>query len=276
MRSDAPAPASASAIDVAADPLGALRAGDHDRFLQVLMAESAHRPALLALFLLNLELARIPDAVREPMAGLIRLQWWRDALAADTIDQRHPVLSFLAATDLSARLDRAALGALIDARERELDASPLTRLDQLEAYAASTAGALNQAAARIIEAEPRLVRAAGTVGTAYGLLGILRALPFVVRRTTGAFASPPQDGAPIPPELRPLVETAAARAEDLLTASRHGHGRRAAPVLIQALLARQDLTRLRRYGFDLADARLQSRPPWTLARCLLARTIGRY
>ena len=53
---------------------------DPDRFLCALFAPAERRDDLLALLLFNDELARIPDAVTQPVTGLIRLQWWRDAL----------------------------------------------------------------------------------------------------------------------------------------------------------------------------------------------------
>ena len=57
-----------------------LRRQDPDRFLTALFA-GERREALFALYAFNLEIARTREAVREPMMGLIRLQWWRDALA---------------------------------------------------------------------------------------------------------------------------------------------------------------------------------------------------
>ena len=255
---------------VDANPLSTLRVGDHDRFVQVLLADPDDRPALVALFLLNLELARIPEMAREPMAGLIRLQWWRDALQAESAARTHPVLAFLRETDLLARLDRGRLLTLVDARERELDATPLGDVEGIEVYARATAGALTAAAAVVVRAPEPVVAKAEMVGTAYGLLGVLRALPFAVRRTAGPFR------ASLPPELAPLVRAAVVRAETLLAAARPLRGRRFAPALATALLARQDATRLTRAGFDPFDGRLSERPPWTMARCVVARAFGRY
>ncbi len=52
-----------------------------DRYLAALLAPAAERDALLALAAYSAELARVTFAVvREPAMGVIRLQWWRDAL----------------------------------------------------------------------------------------------------------------------------------------------------------------------------------------------------
>ena len=59
-----------------------LRRHDADRYLTALFAPGERREALFALYAFNLEIARMREAVSEPMMGLIRLQWWRDALEA--------------------------------------------------------------------------------------------------------------------------------------------------------------------------------------------------
>src|SRR5215469_407438 len=64
-------------------PVAALvRQHDHDRFQTALFAPSAQREALFALYAFNYEIARVRETVREPMLGRIRLQWWREVIAA--------------------------------------------------------------------------------------------------------------------------------------------------------------------------------------------------
>src|SRR5262249_48021126 len=57
-----------------------LRAADRDRFLATLFAPAEHRAALFALYVFNVEITRVREAAREPLAGEIRLQWWSDVL----------------------------------------------------------------------------------------------------------------------------------------------------------------------------------------------------
>ena len=66
------------------DPvIASARSGEPDRYLAALLAPPAARADLLALAAFASELARVPSLVtREPTMGEIRLQWWRDALAA--------------------------------------------------------------------------------------------------------------------------------------------------------------------------------------------------
>ena len=71
-----------------------------DRYLAATLAARPVRPALAAIAAFASELARIPATVSEPTLGDIRLQWWRDTLAAGRASQRrvlsgHPIADAL-------------------------------------------------------------------------------------------------------------------------------------------------------------------------------------
>lgn len=53
---------------------------DYERYLTALLAPAARRNSLWALYAFNHEIARIETMVREPMMGLVRYQWWHDAI----------------------------------------------------------------------------------------------------------------------------------------------------------------------------------------------------
>jgi len=151
-----------------------VRRHDHDRFLTVLLAPAPVRDALLALYAFNIEIARIPEAVSEPMMGQIRLQWWRETVEGlDRGETRgHAVAEALAATDIS----REGLLALVDARERDLSEEAFADLPALEAYADATSAAVMSLAAGALGATvPE--SAVRNAGIAYALTGLLRALP---------------------------------------------------------------------------------------------------
>ena len=67
-----------------------LRNHDYERYVMVLFADKARRPALFALYALHYEIARIPWAVNEKMLGLIRLQWWRDTVKTALTEKPAP------------------------------------------------------------------------------------------------------------------------------------------------------------------------------------------
>ena len=159
--------------------LAEARRCEPDRYLCALLAPPERRDALLALALLHHELARIPEIVSQPMAGMIRLQWWREALdevAAARPARRHPVVEALAPPLAAGLVEPAALHGLIDAREPALERLP-AELGALERYAATTSGALQSIVYGALGGrDPAEARAAAMIGTAYGLAGLGDAL----------------------------------------------------------------------------------------------------
>lgn len=74
-----------------------VRAHDYERYVTTLFAPRSVRPALWALYAFHHEIARVEQQVNEKLMGLIRLQWWHDALvqlyAGNVL--AHPVLAAL-------------------------------------------------------------------------------------------------------------------------------------------------------------------------------------
>lgn len=95
--------------------------GDEDFALSLRYAPVTERVRLGAIFAVQSELRRIPQLVKEPPLGEIRLQWWREALnaAAEGCDERtHPAASAIAATGGLSETARQSFERLIDARAR--------------------------------------------------------------------------------------------------------------------------------------------------------------
>ena len=95
-----------------------VRERDRDRYWSALFAPRPNRPALLALYAFNAELDHIPALVSEPMAGQIRLQWWRDAVDFATPGARtgNPVADTLSAAIIQHNLPKDRLIGMVDAR----------------------------------------------------------------------------------------------------------------------------------------------------------------
>ncbi len=163
-----------------------LRAGDRDRFLATLFAPAQQRGALFALYAFNLEIARIREAVRNPLAGEIRLQWWSDVLAGDARGsaEASPVAAALLAAVAQHALDLDRLRALIDARRFDLYDEPMATLVGLEAYADAAAGNILALAAQIVagRAVPELDALVRHAGRGQAIAGLLAAFPIHSRR----------------------------------------------------------------------------------------------
>jgi phytoene synthase len=153
-----------------------VRAGDPDRYYATLFAPAAARPHLFALYAFSLTVARVREAVSAPMAGEIRLQWWRDALQGEARGdvRANPVA---AALEEAIRVNRLGRQPFVDYED------PMPRVNDLEGYCGETASALFRLASLVIAngTEPGGAGAAGHAGVAYGITGLLRALPWHAR-----------------------------------------------------------------------------------------------
>ena len=156
------------------------KAGDPDRYVAALFAPSDARRHLFALYAFNAELARIGEQVTEPQLGEIRLQWWRDALDQTIMGQTagHPVADAIGRTALECGLSPELLHSLIDARHFDVSVKIMPGVFALDDYLAETAGTLFQLSADILGGgEEEAWPAAKAAGLAYGLTGLMRALP---------------------------------------------------------------------------------------------------
>jgi 15-cis-phytoene synthase len=156
------------------------KSGDRDRSLAALFAPREARADLFALIALNVELARIAEIVTEPGLGMIRLQWWREAIDRAERGEAtgHPVAGAIGAALRQQKLSRPRVEALIDARSFDIETKVMPDWASLEAYLAATAGGVFALGAECLGAPgSSLEPAAFQAGLAYGLTGLMRALP---------------------------------------------------------------------------------------------------
>lgn len=135
---------------------------DPERWLSSrFIAEPQARADVMAIYAFDYELARAPKVASNALMGEIRLTWWREVLdeayGAGPV-RHHPTAQALAAAIDRRALPRAPLEAMIDARYRELDPSPMNLADAVE-WARGTAGAAAQAAALTLDRTADLPKA---------------------------------------------------------------------------------------------------------------------
>ena len=165
---------------------------DRDRFVAALFMPGAYRPDLFALYAFNIELTRIPELVSEPMLGEFRLQWWRDTLDQLENGERlgHPIADRLGDVMRTRRLPKMTLLGLIDARSFDVTGDAMPDMQALRAYLGKTAEALFMLSVQILaqggigDRRSDVEEAARLSGIAYGLTGLLRALPVHAARGT--------------------------------------------------------------------------------------------
>ena len=264
---------------------------DRDRYQTVLFAPVARREALFALYAFNYEIARVRERVTEPILGRMRLEWWREAVAA-AFDggpvRHHVVVEPLTAAIREYPLSRAHFDRLIDTRETDLHDEPQASLEALEDYVEGTSARLVYLALEILGAsDPPTTLAGFHVGIGYALAGLLHAMPYLVgtgRRfiPSDISARTGLDNADYRslrtrPALRAAsTELAAAAARHLASARTASIARFALPALLPAKIAQRSLARLRRAGYDPFDPSLTARDPLQSWRLAIAMLLGRF
>ncbi|CAH1667452.1 Phytoene synthase [Chelatococcus asaccharovorans] len=164
-----------------------VREADIDRFLAGLFIPAEKRRYCFALYAFSHEIARVRELVSAPLPGELRFQWWRDALndeAARGDVAAHPVAAALLATIARFRLPRQAFLDLIDARLFDLYDDPMGTVADLEGYSGETSSALLRLASLILADgdDAGAADAAGHLGVAQAVTGLIRALPWHLRR----------------------------------------------------------------------------------------------
>ncbi|RUY70358.1 phytoene/squalene synthase family protein [Mesorhizobium sp. M7A.F.Ca.CA.001.09.2.1] len=160
--------------------MDAVRAADHDRYLTALYAPDGKRYALFSLYAFNAEISGIRDRIHEALPGEVRLQWWRDVIAAGgEAGAGHPTAEAVNATIATFGLPKPAFENMLDARIFDLYDDPMPSRTDLEGYCGETAAALIQLAAMVLDPgeAPRFAELAGRAGCAQAMTGLLLLLP---------------------------------------------------------------------------------------------------
>lgn len=245
-----------------------VRRHDRDRFLTVQFAPAEARAGLYALYAFNHEVARAPESTNEPLLARMRVQWWADAMDGIVQGQPpdHPVARALGVLAERGVLERTTLDALIDARASDAagERSPAD-MNALEDYLDATAAGLGALALAAIDpdAGAGARRAVRHAGLAWGLTGLLRALPFHAARrrcflpralcaeagvdVEALLAGRRQEG------VARVVRTLAAQADEHVRAARRERdaiSARSLAVVLPVTLAESHLHRLAKAGND--------------------------
>jgi 15-cis-phytoene synthase len=157
--------------------MAAARAGEPDRFVAALLAPAAVRNDLLALAAFSAELRRIPDSVTEPMMGEIRLQWWRDTIAAASGPTGYPIADALLAVIAKHNLPRDLLEATTEARAFDLYDDPMPDRAALDGYLHKTEGLVFDLAHRVLTGQAAPPGAILAASGGYGLARLLADVP---------------------------------------------------------------------------------------------------
>jgi phytoene synthase len=193
-----------------------VRRVDEDRWLAARFAPRPPRDRLMAIYAVNYEIAKTVETVREPRLGMIRLAWWREAISEIAEGKGAPAHPAAEALESALPLPLGEFQTIIEARERDLDATPFAGWAELQTYVDATAGAVFRLGLAASGAAPVTDDFVVPAGRAWGFAGLLRAREVWAGRGRS----------PLPADARGEgLSDLAERARTAYAEARHGAGR---------------------------------------------------
>lgn len=242
----------------------AVREADHDRYLTTLYAPPGKRAPLMALYAFNAEIAGVRDRIREALPGEVRLQWWRDMLAAPYPGEEtgQPVADALRATIQDYSLPLPAFENYLEARIFDLYDDPMPSRTDLEGYCGETACTLIQLASVVLDPDKAsgFSELAGHAGCAQAMTGLLLLLP--LHRARGQCY--------IPADLLRAVGTSP---QDFIKGENAETAKRAVAAMVA--LAREHLSAFEKNAASLPETLRPAYLPLAMTSAWLRRMEGR-
>lgn len=248
---------------------------DRERFVTVLFAPTDRRADLFSLYAFYGEVARIRASVHEAMAGLIRLQWWREVLSGRRAEEaaRHPIAAPL--MDCVARhgLSFALFDEILLCREQELSAPGFDDLQALGDFGSRCGGALICLALAVLgHGDGGLHSMARQIGRGTMQIGMARSLP---HHLAMGWAPIPRSYGSVAPDAESLRRVAAQMVQaGLADLPRQAVPRSALPALLCAVQARSQGRRILKLGGNVLDVRV-SLPQTCVPGQILSMIRGR-
>lgn len=178
-RSVSPSEPAGDAGPPAQPVLESARTCARDRYLSALLAPADAQGDLVVLAAYLGEVGRVPLLAQDATIGEIRLQWWRDALAAPG-PSGHPVADAVRDVRDRRRIDDALLMAPIEGVSRELYEDGVADQRALDLYAEETDGAAIRLALAVLgggDRDAEADRLAGPGARALTMTRLALALP---------------------------------------------------------------------------------------------------
>ncbi|MBL4646405.1 MAG: squalene/phytoene synthase family protein [Rhizobiales bacterium] len=175
-----------------------LKQSDSIRFYSAQFSPADCRADLCTLYAFDMEIRKVSQSVREPMAGEIRLQWWRDVFLGERDGEAAASPIALAILELMRRraLPSDVFETYLDGRIFDLYQDKMQDQQAFEAYAGQTDGTIFQLASII--SDPANARSAAVMN---GYLACVSALwtrcivPLAAGSDAGMHYLPAKNGA---------------------------------------------------------------------------------
>ena len=245
-----------------------VKAGDPDRHLSAQAAPPEGRAALIAIYAVNLEIARAPWASREPLVAQMRLCWWDDAITdiyRGEVPTSHEILPALREVIFDHNLPQALFATLIKARHFDLYTAPHADREAFDSYIDATSGTVMELATRVLGATPKTLPVIRDFAYGAGVANLLRAVPALKARGCK----------PLPEPVSDIVNSAMDRLSQA-RANRSNLPRHLAPALLAGWRADATLAEAKTRPKNIAAGLLEESPARRMASLKWRRLTGRW
>ncbi len=256
---------------------------DYDRFLACYFAPKQQRTALHVLICFYHEIARIPVIASEPIIGMMRLTWWREALENLSQNKPFPPHDLLrAVADIYAIWPEILplLFQMIEARMEELDEYALRDEAVWLQHTDATAGAILAAACVLLGiSTAAYANEITSLARMQACVGLARAIPAMAQENTLRLPERYLHEAGLEYNVQELSKPSVAlqRCVSMLCHDAHAF----CPIrpkveFLQGvyLVAKSRIKQLQKTNHNTYDVALNKPPIYLLIRILINSTIG--
>jgi len=272
-----------------------VRTTDHEHYIATLLLPEKLRSATFAIRALGSEVAGVRDSVSDRTLGMVRTQFWKDAVAnmyqeGKTVPNHPVVTEVKRLVDTSPQPSQKLLQDLVGSRDSFLADRPFSSLEQVEQYGEAAFSSIYLLLLELLGNDNGHAKHAATqLGKCEGLVTLLRGTPYNVSKRRVYLPSDlmmeqgvREEGVlrrgPLEDGIRDVVEVVASRAQHHLEAARLRSKFLAAEhklLLLPCVAADHYLDQLSKVECNLWDKSLHTRNsklPMALAWHKLKRT----
>jgi len=245
-----------------------VKSGDPDRYLSARSAPAEGHKALMAIYAVNLEIARAPWASQEPLVAQMRLRWWGDEIAKiyrGEVVNSHEILPALREVIFDHNLPQTLFESLVEARHFDIFNDPHASIEAFNAYIDATAGGVMELAARALGAGPDALPTLRDFAFASGVASLMRAAPALIARGR----------APLPEDMETIIAEALSRLR-AARANRAAMPKAATPALLAGWRASAALTEAQKRPHSIAAGLLEESPARKMASLRWRTLTGRW
>ncbi len=264
---------------------------DHDRFLCCLFTNGEAREALFSIFAFNYEIGKINNNISEALIGQIKLQWWRDEIDkafnhlenSKPYNNRNKIMQSLFMAIKKYNLCCKDFHALIDARNDDFDTRNFNDINDIVNYSSNINTPLIYLSGQIFyKNNDAFKEIANNIGTAWGLIGLMRATPFLIEQRNHALPrqilkNNGHVGAVEKPSsaVNLSVKEICLHAIEILDDVKVTKDNFCPPLLLK-IMAQEYLRRFKKTGYDPFNSYLTNMSPMIIPRLYFANFINRF